>query len=86
MPCFDGMESYLEYDSGADDTGNRQCPPHEWYKSGILEIDEVMMPKFLEVLSDFDLEEIPLITDEEIDKVLDWEICVKEKPSGFMRL
>lgn len=89
IPCFDTMDEYLERDGNADDGdyGDSECPPHEWYKNGILEIDETMIPKFLEVLTGFDMAEIKPITDVEMSKVLEWEALVKEKPTtGFMRL
>lgn len=87
LPCFDRMESYLEYDCGdEDDTGDPECPPHEWYENGILEIDEAGLREFLGLLTGFDLQKIPLITDGEIEKVLEWETLVKVKPAGFMRI
>jgi hypothetical protein len=89
IPCFDYMEEYLEYD-GCDengDYGDSECPPHKWYEEGILEVDEETMPEFLGVLKGFDLNEIPFITKEEMNEVLDWEQLVKENPAkGFMRL
>jgi hypothetical protein len=88
IPRFEDMESYLEHDGNADDSdyGDSECPPHEWYESGILEVDEIMLPKFLELLTGFDLQSIPFITDAEMNKVLEWETLVKEKPIGFMRI
>ncbi len=88
IPCFDEMESYLEHDGNAadDDYGDSECPPHEWYVNGILEVDETMLPKFLELLTGFDLQSIPFITDKEMKKVSEWEMLAKEKPAlGFMR-
>ena len=89
IPCFDYMESYLERDSNADDNnyGDSECAPHEWYESGILKVDETMLPKFLGLLTGFVMEDISFITDSEMDKVLEWETLVREKPAvGFMRL
>lgn len=88
IPCFDGMESWKEriFSDENGDYGDDECPPHEWYVSGILEVDETMLPVFLELLKGFKLEEIPFITKKEMDKLLEWEICVKEKPKDFMRL
>jgi|ERR1700752_4196735 len=89
IPCFDCMEEYLERDNGDEneDYGDSECPPHEWYENGILEVDEIMLPEFLSLLKGFDLNKIPVITTEEMDKVLEWENLVKEKPvTGFMRL
>lgn len=87
IPCFDEMDGYKERDSNAanGDYGEWECPPHEWYESGILEIDEMMLPVFLGLLTSFKLEDIPFITDDQMDKVLDWEVLVKEKPVDFMR-
>lgn len=89
IPCFDMMNSFVEYDGCAADGnyGSWDCPPHEWYEHGILEVDETMLPEFLRILKGFDIENIPFITDEEMDKMLEWEILVKDKPAhGFMRL
>lgn len=88
IPCFDGMESWKEriFSDENGDYGDDECPPHEWYESGILEVDETMLPVFLELLKSFKLEEIPFITDGQMEKVLEWELRVKEKPKDFMRL
>lgn len=89
IPRFEDMEEYLEHDGNADndDYGDSECPPHEWYKSGILEVDETMLPQFLKLLIGFDMAEIKPITDEEMKKVIEWEALVKEKPAvGFMRM
>ncbi len=89
IPCFDSIDSFLQRD-GCDvdkNYGEWYCPPQKWYEDGILEVDETMLPKFLVVLSGFEMQEIPFITHEEITKVLEWEKLVKEKPTvGFMRL
>jgi len=88
IPCFDEMENYLEHDGNAadNDYGDTECPPHEWYENGILEVDETMLPKFLELLTGFNMQEIPFVKDEEMTKVEEWEKLVKEKPNvGFMR-
>ena len=90
IPCFDETDGELLEYNGNDVEGNYgwwDCPPHAWYEHGILEVDEVMLPDFLRILTGFDLSKIPFIENEEINKVLEWERLVKEKPlKGFMRL
>jgi len=88
IPCFDAIDTFLERDGNDKDEnyGEWYCPPHKWYEDGILEVDETMLPKFLELLTGFDLKSIPFITDAEMYKVLEWKTHVKEKPAiGFMR-
>lgn len=89
IPCFDMMESWLERDVSDENEnyGDSECPPHEWYEYGILEVDKTFLPKFLAVLSGFDLKNIPFVSDIEIDKISEWEQLVKfNPPTGFKRL
>lgn len=89
IPCFSEMDDrYKERDSSDanGDYGEYYCPPHKWYESGILEVDETILPVFLELLSGFKLDDIPFITDSQMEKVKEWEKLVIEKPKDFMRL
>ncbi len=87
IPCFSEMDSFLERDGNDPDEnyGEWYCPPHKWYESGILKIDDVMLPIFLKTLPGFDLERIPFITEDLIEIIAEWEKCVIEKPKDFMR-
>ena len=83
LPEFDCLDSFQEYDRKTSE-GERGCPPHEWYVDGVLFVEKDMMPTLLGVCPMLTFDNIPEISKEEMDKMLDWETMVKTKPKGFM--
>jgi len=77
------MDSFQEYDPG-EGVGECECPPHEFYESGCLIIEEKFILAFLSILSGLSINEVPYVSPEEIDQMLKWEIAVLTKPAEFM--
>ena len=65
-------------------TGEQECPPHEWYEKGVLIVEKEMISELMKLLPLFSIADIREVSKEELDKILDWESLVKEKPKGFM--
>jgi hypothetical protein len=45
----------------------------------------VKLKKFLSIMTGVKMTELPELTKGETDLVIDWEECVRTKPTGFMR-
>jgi len=77
LPDFSGMDGFQQMDTDTG-KGNRYCPPHIWYVDGILEVEGIALTELLRVLPQLFLDEIPIISKEEIDLMLEWEIMLQK--------
>lgn len=83
LPVFDLLDSLEEYNYDMQ-TGDRDCPPHQWYENGILIVDGKHLKKLYELIPELETMKIPEISEWEMNRMLDWESAVKTKPKGFM--
>lgn len=84
LPEFDIIDSFEEYDYDTCE-GERDRPPHKWYKDGILVVQGDQLLKLYELIPTLEKQSIKEVTPEELDKIAEWEKLVIEKPeTGFM--
>ena len=83
IPDFNLIETFEEYDFKTE-KGDRSCPPHQWYQEGILIVEGEQLQKLYEMMPGLAKETIKEVTAEELDKIIEWERLVREKPKGFM--
>lgn len=84
LPALNYMEKFEEYDLGVN--GDRKCPPHRWFTHGVLVVDEKKLEELYFALPGLASSDIPKITEQEMDWMLQWESLVREKPNGFICL
>lgn len=83
LPDFDCMETFEEYNWKTNE-GERSGPPHKWYEEGILIVEGEALEKLHTLLPEFRNQKINDVSEKELEKIKEWEECVRVKPKGFI--